>query len=290
MSKNFFAALDDSGDEAEVAKVKVTTKKEPKKPASKPAAVEPAKSERRRPNNNDRNTKQGRGRGPARDGKRTYDRRSGTGRGKEIKKGGGGARNWGNDKNEARKAEGTVIEGAVDAKPEETTTPTATTDVETPTGDETAEAPATTTTTEPEEVKEVEEEDKTMTYEDYLKSKQAPDTDAFKPVAERQLVNEFEGKAVQKAVEEDFLVMGGGKALRKKGTKKGDKKSTLDVGFRVSTGDEPRRNNDRRGNDRRGRGGGGRGAAGGRTGGRGGKGGRQGGAINVTDVNAHPSL
>lgn len=294
MSKNFFAALDDSGDEAEVAKVKVTTKKETKKPAPKPAAVEPAKSERRRPNNNDRNTKQGRGRGPARDGKRTYDRRSGTGRGKEIKKGGGGARNWGNDKNEARKAEGTVIEDAVDTKPEETTTTTTTPVVENPTGDETAEAPETTTTTttttdEPE----VEEEDKTMTYEDYLKSKQAPDTEAFKPVAERQLVNEFEGKAVQKAVEEDFLVMGGGKAIRKKGTKKGDKKSAVDVRFRVSSGDEPRRNNDRRGNDRRGRGGGGgggRGASGARTGGRGGKGGRQGGAINVTDVNAFPSL
>merc|ERR1712232_142417 len=129
-----------------------------------------------------------------------------------------------------------------------------------------------------------------MTYEDYLKSKQAPDTDAFKPVEERQLINEFEGKTVQKVVEEDFLVMGGGKALRKKGSKKGDKKSTIDVGFRVSSGDEPRRNNDRRGgNDRRGRGGG-RGASGARTGGRGGKGGRQGGAINVTDVNAFPSL
>ena len=125
-----------------------------------------------------------------------------------------------------------------------------------------------------------------MTYEDYLKSKQAPDTDAFKPVVEKQLVNEFEGKAAAKPVEEDFLVMGGGKALRKKGTKKGDKQS-IDVGFRVSSGDDPRRNNDRRGNDRRGRGGG-RGAA--RSAGRGGKASRQGGAINVTDVNAFPSL
>lgn len=270
MSKNFFAALDDSGDEAEVAKTKVTTKKEPKKPAPKPAPVEPAK-ERRRPNNNDRNTKQGRGRGPARDGKRAYDRRSGTGRGKEIKKGGGGARNWGNDKNDARKAEGAVTEGeeavALETKPEEAATPEGTV--------EEAAAPA-----EP-EVKE--EEDKTMTYEDYLKSKAAPDSVAFKPVAERELVNEFAGKAAKTSVEEDFLVMGGGKAPRKKGGKKGEKLS-VDVGFRVASSDEPRRN-DRRGNDRRGRGG-----RGGGRGGRGGKGGRQGGAINVTDADAFPSL
>lgn len=283
MSKNFFAALDDSGDEAEVAKVKVTSKKETKKPTTKPAAVEPAKSDRRRPNNNDRNTKQGRGRGPARDGKRVYDRRSGTGRGKEIKKGGGGARNWGNDKNEARKAEGAVTEGNV---PEETTTTPTVEAPATTTEGETTEAPVTTTATEPEEVKEEEEEEKTMTYEDYLKSKQAPDTEAFKPVAEKQFVNEFAGKAAAKPVEEDFLVMGGGKALRKKGSRKDDKAS-IDVGFRVSSGDDPRRNNDRRGNDRRGRGGG-RGAP--RSGGRGGKASRQGGAINVTDVNAFPSL
>jgi plasminogen activator inhibitor 1 RNA-binding protein len=45
------------------------------------------------------------GRVPSREGKRAYDRRSGTGRGREIKKSGGGARNWGSDQNEARIAE-----------------------------------------------------------------------------------------------------------------------------------------------------------------------------------------
>jgi Sec-independent protein translocase protein TatA len=44
--------------------------------------------------------------------KRTYDRRSGTGRGKEIEKGGGGGRNWGSDKIEARTNEGPVDESA----------------------------------------------------------------------------------------------------------------------------------------------------------------------------------
>jgi plasminogen activator inhibitor 1 RNA-binding protein len=269
MSKNFFAALDDSGDEAEVAKVKVT-KKEIKKPPAKVAPIEPAKNERRRGNHNDRNTKQGRGRAPARDGKRAYDRRSGTGRGKEIKKGGGGARNWGNDKNEARKAEGTVNEGeeaaATEPKPEETEAA--------PQGSEEAAAPA------PEVV---EEEDKTMTLEEYMESKRNPDSTAFKPFAEKELVNEFAGKASVKAVEEDFLKMGGGKSLRKKGSKK-DQKATLDVGFKVSSSDDPRRD-DRRG-DRRG----GRGGRGPRSGGGRGRGGRQGGAINVADVNSFPSL
>jgi hypothetical protein len=44
--------------------------------------------------------------------KRTCDRRSGTGRGKEIEKGGGGGRNWGSDKIEARTNEGPVDESA----------------------------------------------------------------------------------------------------------------------------------------------------------------------------------
>eukprot|EP00979_Chaetoceros_neogracilis_P003521 scaffold611_cov166-Chaetoceros_neogracile.AAC.4 len=43
---------------------------------------------------------------------RTYDRRSGTGRGKEIEKGGGGRQNWGSDKIEARTNEGPVDESA----------------------------------------------------------------------------------------------------------------------------------------------------------------------------------
>lgn len=269
MSKNFFAALDDSGDEAEVAKVKVT-KKETKKPPAKVAPVEPAKNERRRGNHNDRNTKQGRGRAPARDGKRAYDRRSGTGRGKEIKKGGGGARNWGNDKNEARKAEGTVNEGeeatAAETKPEGTET--------TPQVSEEAAAPT------PEVV---EEEDKTMTLEEYMQTKNNPDSVAFKPVVERELVDEFAGKASVKMVEEDFLKMGGGKSLRKKGYKKGQKQS-VDVGFKIASSDDPRR--DERRGDRRG----GRGGRGSRSGGGRGRGGRQGGAINVADVNSFPSL
>mmetsp|Transcript_11746 Transcript_11746/g.17244 ORF Transcript_11746/g.17244 Transcript_11746/m.17244 type:complete len:129 (-) Transcript_11746:623-1009(-) len=114
MSKNFFAALDDSDDEGEKPKVVASkpTKQEKAKPAPPAAPVEPSKPNRRKPPHGDRNTKGGRGsRPPARDGKRQYDRRSGTGRGKEIKKGGGGARNWGSDKNDAKKSRGCCHRG-----------------------------------------------------------------------------------------------------------------------------------------------------------------------------------
>ena len=86
-ASNFFAALDDSGDEGNSKKAAPA-----KKAASAKDASAKKDSGKARNANNDRNTKGGRGpRPPARDGKRQYDRRSGTGRGKEIKKGGGGA-------------------------------------------------------------------------------------------------------------------------------------------------------------------------------------------------------
>ena len=227
--------------------------------------------------NNDRNTKGGRGsRQATRDGKRAYDRRSGTGRGKETKKGGGGARNWGSDKNDAKRAEGAVVEGQEAAN--------------TPEGEEVEDKRA-------EEAEEVEEEepDNTMTFEEYLASKAKPESDNFKSIKVREVDDEFAGKMAKVAVEEDFLVMGGGKNLRKKGGKAGKEKQSIDVGFRVAKpssggGDRDRRERGRReggrsgGNDRRGRDG--------RSGGRGGgdrKGGRS-AKINTTDTNAFPSL
>lgn len=233
-----------------------------------------------RPNNNDRNTKGGRGPRVARDGKRTYDRRSGTGRGKEIKKGGGGGRNWGSDKNEARKNEGPVDESTPIVPAEE------------------AEAPE----TEPavEEPAVVEEEDKTMTMEEYLASKagKVAGEELFGAKKEKTVVdNEFAGKEAHVVVEEDFLVMGTGKKTRKRANKKEVQK--LDVNFRVasSTGPRPRRDDDKRGEGRGGgrgdrrrsdRRGGGRGEGRGR--GRGGRGSGGRGGIRVDDVNAFPSL
>jgi hypothetical protein len=169
----------------------------------------------RRPNNSDRNTKGGRGdrggrgeRVAPRDGKRAYDRRSGTGRGKEIKKGGGGARNWGSDKAEAKKMEGTINEDEVkEEKPVEVSAE----------GEEAAEKEA------PVEEK---VEDKTMTFADYMAVKGKKEE-----IVVRDLEDEFKGLAASTKTEEDFLVMGGGK--QKKPKKKQAEKKSVEVGFRV---------------------------------------------------------
>jgi plasminogen activator inhibitor 1 RNA-binding protein len=184
-------------------------------------------------NKGDRNTKGGRGgRAPARDGKRTFDRHSGTGRGKEIKKEGGGGHNWGSDKNDAKKAEGPVTEGEEEAEEGKV---------------------AVAEEEEEEEAPEPEPEDKTISYEEYMATKARPDSAAFAPVAERAVDDEFGGKGSFKKEETDFLVMGGGKQLKKKGQKKNEKE-TLVLDFKVKSaisGDDrgPRRDGRRDGRD-----------------------------------------
>lgn len=273
MSQNFFAALDDSGDEAPAPAKTVAKKREPKS-SNKPDSSSAVSS--RRPNN-DRNTKHGRGgRNSPRDGKRAYDRRSGTGRGKEIKKGGGGARNWGSDKADAKKMEGTINEDEVKE-------------------DVPSELPAEENAETGAEETPVEEkpEEKTMTFAEYMASKGKKEE-----VAGRETEDEFKGVSAATKVETDFLVMGGAKQKKNKKKKDGEKK-TVEVGFRVANPNSGRgdRDHDR---DRGGRGGrGGRGRGGGRDGrgrdgrgrgrGRGGRGGRSSG-INVQDETAFPSL
>lgn len=291
---NFFAALDDSDNEGAKAPAPAATKKSAPK---KPTVVEPSVVKDRPRKNDDRNTKGGRGgRAPARDGKRSYDRRSGTGRGRETKKEGGGGHNWGNDKNDAKKAEGPVVEGS-----EVANTP------ESEGGEPKVEA------VEPvvEEVKveEPPEEDKTISYDEYLATKATPDNAMFKAISIREPDNEFSGKAAAKKVEEDFLVMGTGKALRKKtGGKK--EKQTFVADFKIKAlfpGENDRDQGDRkdRGDRKGGRGegrrdggrGGGRGGRGGRerNGGRGGGGGGGGRGntkrgLDTNDASAFPSL
>jgi plasminogen activator inhibitor 1 RNA-binding protein len=272
---NFFAALDDSDNEGKAPAPAITKKKA----APKKEVVEPSKVEKR-PNKGDRNTRGGRNqRPPARDGKRQYDRRSGTGRGREVKKGGGGGHNWGSNQNDAKKAEGPVTEGNEEANtPEETAT------------EEKAEE-------EVEEQPEPEPEDTTMSYEEYLATKAKPDTEAFAALEIREVENEFAGKAASKKEEEDFMMMGSGKQLKKKGTGKKEKQ-TLDLGFKV-------KGNDRGGDDRGGRRDGGRRDGGRRDGGRrdGGRGGDRGGrsrgnrgggrggkGLDTNDASAFPSL
>lgn len=243
---NFFAALDDSDNEGKAPPAPaIATKKTKATPPTKPEVVEPSKVVDRRPSN-DRKGGRG-GRVPSRDGKRTHDRRSGTGRGKEIKKGGGGGHNWGSDQNDAKKAEGAVTEDkeddAIAAAVEENE----------PVAEEEEEVV---------EAKEPEPEDNTMSYDDYVAQKARPDTEAFKPLEERAVENEFSGKAAAKKETEDFLVMGGGKQPKKKGSGKKEKE-TLVLDFKVKSAIS---------DDRGDRGGGGR-----REGGRRSDGGRNGG-------------
>lgn len=267
---NFFSALDDSDNEGAPAPAVATKKKAPKKEVVEPSKVE------NRPKKDDRNTKGGRGRpAPTRDGKRQYDRRSGTGRGKEIKKSGGGGRNWGSDKNAAKKAEGPVVEGSED--------------VNTPEAEDKE-------VVEEEEVEEKEPEpvDNTMSYEEYLATKADPDSELFKPVEVREVENEFSGKAAAKKETEDFLVMGGGKQLKKKGTKK-SAKETLVLDFKVKNAisEDRRREGKRDGGGRRDGGGGRREGGGRRDGGRqrGARGGGgRGGKVDPNDASAFPSL
>jgi len=268
MSSNPFAALDDSGDEAPESKSTTASKNSSTKnitPTSKP-------DPKSKPKSNDRNTKNGRGgRPPVRDGKRAYDRRSGTGRGKEIKKGGGGARNWGSDKNEAKKMEGRINE-----------------DEEIAPGADSVEIPV---DVQAEEV-EVPKEDNTMTYSEYIASKGKQED-----VSLRETKNEFAGvAAAAKGKEESFMSKGGGKKKKDKKNKEVEK-LTIDVGFRAPKSNVEGGRGEGRGDRRDSRGGRGD-RRDGRGRGRGGKGGRGSRSVStkkpqgldVKDEGAFPSL
>lgn len=262
---NFFAALDDSDNEGRDPVPAVVKKKEkaPVTPTLKKEVVEPSKVETR-PSRNDRDKKGGRaGRVPARDGKRAYERRSGTGRGKEIKKGGGGGHNWGSEQIDAKKAEGGVDDANNPAEEE--------TEKEAVEEDATGEE-------EKNPAREPEPEDNTMSYDEYLATKATPDLEVFKPLEERKVDNEFAGKAATMKETEDFLVMGGGKQPKKKGSaKKEPEKLVLDFKIKSAITDERdgggRREGRRDGGGGRDGGRGGRREGGERRDGRGGRGG-----------------
>lgn len=285
---NFFAALDDSGDEGSPEIKKATVKKAP--PPKTSAVAEPSKVNNRSRRNDDRNTKTGRGGRHARDGKRAYDRRSGTGRGREMKKGGGGAHNWGSDKNDARAAE---HEATASSTEEKAPTAEGETDGAVEETKENGEGKA--ESNKKEDAAVVEEEDNTISYEEYIAAKKSevPESEFFKPLVTKQLddVDDFAGKALVRSKDENFLVMGGGKAPKKKGKPKAEKQ-TIVAGFRTGG---------RGGGERSDRRGGGRGG-GDRRGGRGrdrnrndsGAGSRsqkkQGADVDVADTLSFPSL
>ncbi|KAL7556352.1 hypothetical protein ACA910_006280 [Epithemia clementina (nom. ined.)] len=240
MSANFFAALDDSDEEAAVAAAapaKQAVAKHETKEAKAPVKSE-ERYDQRKPqsagganhagrHNANRNTKYGRGGPPPqREGKRQYDRRSGTGRGKEIKKDGGGAHNWGSDAIEARSNEGAIADeanpGAVDPTYEATEEEAGVTPEET-------EEPE----LQPEPEPEPEPEDNTLSYDEYMAlKKEQGEIEALKPVKEREVENEFQNIQAKKAVKEDFLVMGGGKGKRVKKQKEKEAPE-VELGFRA---------------------------------------------------------
>ncbi|KAK1948276.1 RGG repeats nuclear RNA binding protein A [Phytophthora citrophthora] len=276
-SKNFFAALDSDDEDTPRVNKKATPPPSAPVALNKPAAGNkkagnkkaPAgdKKESRGPRDGGRAPRErgergdrGRGnRGP----RREFERRSGTGRGKETSKQGGGARNWGNkaDPNE-QLAEAAAQEGAKPASDEEA-----------------AEEAA---------AEEEEEEEVQLTLDEYMaKQKSSRSGELFAEVEVRQVTNEF-SSAVQITKEgktPDFMDSQYEKVYSKKTS--GRKKQVItDVGFRSEKPERFTRDFD---SSRGGRGGrGGRGARGnGRTGGRSGRGAN---APNVTDMNAFPSL
>ncbi|RLN49474.1 hypothetical protein BBJ29_000104 [Phytophthora kernoviae] len=194
-----------------------------------------------------------RGRGP----RREYERRSGTGRGKETSKQGGGARNWGNKADPSEQlAEAAVQEGAKVSDEEAA-----------------VEEPA------------VEEEEQEVQYtlDEYLAKKESSRSgEIFAKVEVRQVANEF-SNAVQITKEgktPDFMDSQYEKVYSKK-TSGRKKQVVADVGFRMEKPERSFRDDARGGR-------GGRGARGqGRTGGRGARGSS---APNVTDMSAFPSL
>merc|ERR1712087_645066 len=135
------------------------------------------------------------------------------------------------------------------------------------------------------DVKEEEPEDNTMSYEEYLKSKAKPEEGILAPVQKKDFVNEFEGKATHKVKnDEQFLVMGSGKALRKKGSGKKEDKKTIVPSFRVGEPNKRGERGERGGRDNRK---GGRDRRGGR-----GRGDRKNKTveINTADTDAFPTL
>lgn len=258
VSKNFFSALDDSEDEGDTSKGLVDVKKEVISGILNEGSLHRGTkisnsegilmNERRRFNNNVRSKKAGRGQpSQIREGRRYYDRRSGTGRGREVRKGGSGPHNWGSDKCEARRAEDNPsgLQNNDDKVNSNDVSTDEVVDVNSKIVDSGTEVRETAT-----RIEETEKEEKTtMTFEEFLKSKTDPESELFKPKEIKVVDNEFIGKFAKVTPKEDVLLMGKGKKIRKKTNKKLEK-ITLDIGFFSAKSTSSNRRNGER--DRRG--------------------------------------
>lgn len=209
------------------------------------------------------------GRG-GRGGKRDFDRKSGSGYGRETSKHGGGAHNWGNEKDATElAAEAEILDDS--------------------TADENTPANATDSTPEP-----VEEEEEPITYtlDEYLEMKKGDRKgENFEELNVRQITDDFsEASLVSKQGKTpDFIASNMEKIYRERS--KGRKKQLFEgVGFRAPDKYEQRGGRGDRGSDR-GRGGRGRGSGrGGFRGGRGGRGNNSKYAPNVSDMKSFPTL
>jgi len=215
-----------------------------------------------------RGGKEGRG---GRGGRREFDRKSGTGHGREGIKHGGGKHNWGNENDQTALEEEAQVEGE----------------------DETTED----LNKASEEVEEVEEEEEEvqMTLEEYQAQLLLERSgENFAALKVREIENDFADQISLRKEDKtpDFMEAKYEKVFRERSSgRKGKTTVIKDVGFRAPPTYEQRRDrNDQYVGGRRG-GRGGRG--GGRRGGRGGRGGGRGGsrrAPNVSDMNAFPTL
>jgi len=238
VSKNFFSALDDSEDEGDTLKGFVDERKgvfddflnkDNNECGNKISNSEgPSSNERRCHNNN----KIGRGRqSHTREGRCYYDRRSGTGRGREVRKVGSGSHNWGSEKSEACMVD-YHLSGLQNNDKNINNTEASTGEISQ--GNSKLVDNSTEGTEEAiqrdEYRKQVAEKEKTMTLEEFLRSKTNPESELFKPKDLKSVDNEFIGKNARIAVKEDVLIMGKDKKLRKKSSKKNEK-VTIDVSF-----------------------------------------------------------
>lgn len=182
-----------------------------------------------RGSNYDRNKRTVRGRQPAfRQGKRMFDRRSGTGRGREVKKGGVGSHNWGSEKYEACKVECDAI---TNFQVHDTVTGNSGVAMaEHRLVDDNVGEGESATQKEEKNKKMEGEENEMMTLTEFLKSRTCPDSELFQPKVIKSVENEFIGKTARVTGKDDALIMGKGKNLRRKANKKSEK-ITLDVGF-----------------------------------------------------------
>lgn len=234
-TSNKFAFLDD---DAPAPKKAVKAKKEESKPKARPESARNNergdRSERNERNNGGGRGRGGRGRGRGgyrgggRGGKREFDRHSGTGRDKSVKKEGHGKYGWGEEGESERPRNNRRRTTNLNEQPEVAATPNENEEVPKTEGAE--ETPA----TEEKPAEPEEPEDTSVTYEEFLASKAAVEEDS-REVRHVQNDDKFKGVVLSTEEFEFQLELGSGNKTQKKSRKQNAKKNVSLDEF-VSTG------------------------------------------------------